>query len=76
MIQKSHRLWPSYYSRSKNKRYRGYKEDWYSNNKYQFNTYQGDDDGVFQYDPVDQNINLVYIPIDTVHVDIAHTPRG
>ena len=41
-----------------------------------FDTYQGDDDEVFDYEPVDRNIDLIYMPTDVVSVDIAHSPQG
>ena len=69
-------MWPFYYSRGENRVYRGYCGDLYSNNRYQFNSYKGEDDKVFDYDPVDQNTELAYTLTDAVPVDIAHTPRG
>ena len=41
---------------------------------YQFDTYQGDDDEVFEFDPVNRNINLKYMPGDAVPVDKAYSP--
>lgn len=56
--------------------YQGYREDWYSYNRYQFDSYKEEDNNVFKYDPVDQNIELAYIPAAAVLVDVAHTTRG
>lgn len=53
----------------------GLPADWYSNNRYQFKSYKGEDDKVFDYDSVDQNIDIAHIPIDSVLVDITYTPR-
>ena len=75
-IQNSHRLWFFYYSSNKNTVYRGYREDWHSNTRYQFGAYQGDNEEVFEFDPVDRNIDLKYMPGDAVTVDIAYSPRG
>ena len=73
-IQTSHRLWSFYYSTNENTVYRGYRENWHSNTKYQFDVYQGDDDEVFDFDLVNRNINLTYMHIEAVPVDIAHLP--
>ena len=67
-IQNSHRLWPFYYSCNENKVYRGYREDWHSNTKYQFDAYQGEDEEIFDFDPVDRNIELKYKPTDAVQL--------
>ena len=44
--------------------------------KYQFDSYQGDDEQVFAYDPIERNIALEYVPKDTVPVDVAATNDG
>ena len=75
-IQNSSQFWPFYYSCNENIVYRGYCEDWYSNAKYQFDAYQGNYVEVFDFDLVDRNIDLKYIPSDAVPVDIVYTPRG
>ena len=67
----SHRLWRFYYSCNKNTVNRGYCKDWHSNTKYQFDAYQGEDDEVFDFDPIDRNIGLKHMLDDTVPVDIA-----
>ena len=76
MIQNSHQLWPFYFSRNENTVYGGYREDWYSNTKYQYDSYQGDDFEVFDCESVDRNIDLAFIHIDAVPVDTAHSPLG
>ena len=52
--------------------YCGYQEDWHSNTRYQFDAYQCDDDKVFDSNSVDRNIDLTYMPSNTVQVDIAY----
>lgn len=74
--QNSQWLWPFYYLRSANVVYWGYRKNWYSNEKYQFASYKGKYDKVFEYDPVDGNIEPAYIPNSAVWVDFTHTPRG
>lgn len=32
--------------------------------------------GIFDFEPVDRNINLTYMPTDAILVDIAHLPKG
>ena len=73
-IRTSSRLWPYYYSISENTVYIEYREDWHSNEKYQFNAYQGNDAELFDFIPIDQNIELKYIPSDAVLVDTVCTP--
>ena len=51
-IHTSSRLWPYYYSVSENTVYRGYREDWHSNEKYQFDAYQGNDAELFDFIPI------------------------
>ena len=74
-IRTSGRLWPYYYSISENTVYRGYREDWHSNEKYQFDAYQGNDAELFDFIPIDHNIELKDIPSETVPVDTVCTPR-
>ena len=71
-IQNSHRLWSFYYSSNKNTIYQGYCEDWHSNIRYQFDTYQGNDEELFDFEPIDRNIDSKYMLGDTVPVDIAY----
>ena len=75
-IHTSSRLWPYYYSVSENTVYRGYREDWHSNEKYQFDAYQGNDAELFDFNPIDRNIEIKYMPTDAIPVDTVCTPRG
>lgn len=57
--------------------YCGYWEAWQSNTRYQFDAYQGDEDEVLILpQSTDRNIDLTFVPIYVVQVDIAHSPRG
>ena len=73
-IQNSSWLWPFYYSCNENTVYRGYRKDWYSNEKYQFDAYQGDNKELFDFVPINWNIDLKHMPSDAVPVDIICTP--
>ena len=56
--------------------FRSYQEDWHSKEKYQFNSYQSDNEHVFIYEPIERNITLEYVPTDTVPVDVVATNDG
>ena len=60
----------------KNTLYQGYREDWHDNTKYQFDEYESYDEDVFYFIPKDRNIELKYIPNDTISVNIIVTPLG
>ena len=75
-IHTSQRLWPFYYSSTTEILYRGYREDWHSNMKYQFDGYKRDDNDVFAFEPDERNVELKYIPKDAVPVDIATARHG
>ena len=72
-VQSSQRIWPFYYSAQEKMMFRSYREDWHSKKEYQFDSYQGDDEQVFAYDPIERNIALEYVPKDTVTVDVVAT---
>ena len=75
-IHTSQRLWPFYYSSTTEILYRGYREDWHDNMKYQFDECERDDDDVFAFEPEERNVELKYIPNDAVSVDIATARHG
>ena len=56
--------------------YRGYREDWHSTLKYQFDVYERDNNDVFAFEPEERNVELKYIPTDAVPVDIATARHG
>ena len=56
--------------------YRKYREVWYSNDNYQFDSHKSEDNEVFVYAPTDQNITLACIVTDNVPGDVSHTTRG
>lgn len=58
--------------------YRGYREDWHSTDKHQFDSHKGEDNRLFANDPDEQNIALDYIPADAVPVpvDILYVTKG
>ena len=56
--------------------YRSYCEDWHSKKRYQFDSYQCDDEQVFVYDPIEKNIALEYVPKDTVPMDVVAANDG
>ena len=55
-IHSSQRLWQFYYSLTNNILYRGNRDDWHDNTKYQFDEYECNDDDVFDYVPEVQNV--------------------
>ena len=75
-IQNSHRLWSFYCSGNKNTVYQRYWKVWHGNTRYQFDAYQGNNEEVFDFDLLDQNVDLKYMTGDAVPVDIAYSPRG
>ena len=75
-IQKSQRLWPFYYSRKTGILCRGYRDEWHNNKKYQFDEHKRNDDDGFAFEPGARNVELEYIPIDAVPVDVAIARHG
>ena len=75
-IHSSQRLWPFYYSSTTNILYQGYRDDWHDNTKYQFDEYECDDEDVFDYVPEVRNVELKYMPNDTIPVDTASGQQG
>ena len=56
--------------------YHGYQDDWHDNTKYQFDEYKCNDEDVFDFVPKVRNVELKYIPNDTIPVDIASDQKG
>ena len=75
-IHTSKRLWPFYYSPTTGILYRGYRDEWHDNAKYQFDEFERDDDDVFAFEPEVRNVELKYMPNDAVPVDIATAREG
>ena len=75
-IHSSQRIRPFYYSSTTNILYRGYRDDWHENTKYQFDEYEYNDDNVFDFVLIVRNVELKYIPNDTIPVDTASARQG
>lgn len=56
--------------------YGSYREGWHSKKRYQFDSYQGDSEYVFVYEPVERDIALKYVPTNNVPVDAVATNDG
>ena len=58
MIHTSQRLWPFYYFSTTGILYRGYRDEWHDNTKYQSDEYERNDDDVFTFDPEVRNVEI------------------
>jgi hypothetical protein len=69
----SDRLWPFYFSRTEQKLYRSYREEWHRQGNFYYDCHSRNEKDKYDYTPTE---NIDSLPVDAVPTDVMDTEEG